>query len=82
MGGGNNGKSVFTKLMKALHGDDVSTTSMATLAASPYGAYDLLDKDINLDEELPNMTLQDTARLKKLTGNQHTRVEGKMESGI
>jgi putative DNA primase/helicase len=78
LGGGHNGKSVLFGLLTALHGaDNVSNVSIKTIAESPYGLHDLVDKDCNLNEELSSMYLRDTATLKKVTGRSRVRVEQK-----
>jgi phage/plasmid-associated DNA primase len=48
----------------------------------PYGLYDLVGKDINLDAELSSGAISDTAILKKITGRQRTRVEQKNQKAF
>lgn len=81
LGGGHNGKSVLFGLLTALHGqDNVSNVSMKTIAESPYGLHDLVDKDCNLNEEMTSAYLHDTATLKKVTGRGRVRVEQKWKA--
>jgi putative DNA primase/helicase len=64
-GFGGNGKSVIFNLLNALHGDDnVSHVSLKIILEQFFGLYDLLDKDVNLDAELSNQVIEDTAILK------------------
>jgi phage/plasmid-associated DNA primase len=82
-GGGSNGKSVLFGLLTALHGAaNVSNVSLKTMVERPYGLYDLVGKDINLDAELSSGAISDTAILKKITGRQRTRVEQKNQKAF
>jgi P4 family phage/plasmid primase-like protien len=82
-GGGSNGKSVLFGLLTALHGvGNVSNVSLKTMVERPYGLYDLVGKDINLDAELSSGAISDTAILKKITGRQRTRVEQKNQKAF
>jgi putative DNA primase/helicase len=82
-GFGGNGKSVLFNLLTALHGDDnVSHVSMRTILERPFGLYELVDKDVNLDSELSNAVIHDTAIVKKITGREITFVEGKHKTGF
>ena len=81
-GNGSNGKSVLFGLLTALHGAaNVSSVSLKTMIERPYGLFDLVGKDVNLDAELSN-TIYDTAILKKITGRQRTRVEQKNQKAF
>ena len=44
---------------------------------NPFALSDLENKDVNIDSELSSATIQDSAILKKLTGNQPIRIERK-----
>jgi P4 family phage/plasmid primase-like protien len=82
-GFGGNGKSVLFNLLTALHGEDnVSHVSMRTILERPFGLFELVDKDINLDSELSSNTLHDTAIIKKITGRERVFVEGKHKAGF
>jgi putative DNA primase/helicase len=74
-GYGGNGKSVVFNLLAALHGEgNVSHVSLKTILGRPFGLYELVDKDLNLDAELSSGVIEDTAILKKLTGRERTHV--------
>jgi phage/plasmid-associated DNA primase len=47
-----------------------------------FGLYDLLDKDVNLDAEVSNQLIEDTAISKRLTGRQPIRVEQKKKKAF
>lgn len=82
-GFGGNGKSVVFNLLTTMHGEDnVSHVSMKTILERPFGLYELVDKDINLDSELSNSILHDTAIIKKITGREITFVEAKHMAGF
>lgn len=75
---GSNGKSVLFIVLSKSHGPkNVSNVPLKTLIDRPFGPYALVGKNCNLDEELTNGPLPDTAILKKLTGNLEKYVEGK-----
>jgi putative DNA primase/helicase len=77
-GSGLNGKSVLLGVLTALHGiENVSNTSLKTIGERPFALFDLVDKCVNIDEELSNGMIDDTAILKKITGRRPTRVEQK-----
>jgi putative DNA primase/helicase len=77
-GYGANGKSVFTGLLSALHGSkNVSNVSLSSMLKNTFALSDLENKDVNIDSELSSSTIQDSAILKKLTGNQPIRIERK-----
>jgi putative DNA primase/helicase len=79
-GFGGNGKSVIFNLLNALHGDqNVSHVSIRVIMQRYFGLVDLVGKDVNLDAELSNDVIEDTAILKKLTGRQPIRVEQKRQ---
>jgi phage/plasmid-associated DNA primase len=77
-GYGSNGKSVFTDTLTALHGTkNVSNVSLSGILKNQFALSDLEGKDVNIDSELSNITIYDTAILKKLTGRQPIRIERK-----
>src|SRR5947208_725071 len=64
-GFGGNGKSVLFGVLTGLHGDDnVSHVSLKTIVERPFGTYELVDKDVNLDSELSSGIINDTGILK------------------
>ncbi len=79
-GYGSNGKSVFTGLLTSLHSErNVSNVSLSSLVGNRFALADLENKDVNIDIELSNVSIQDTSILKKLTGGrkQPIRIERK-----
>jgi putative DNA primase/helicase len=48
----------------------------------PFGLYELVYKDVNIDPELSTTMLHDTAIIKKVTGRERTFVEGKGKPGF
>ncbi|MGD9672127.1 MAG: phage/plasmid primase, P4 family [Candidatus Nitrosocosmicus sp.] len=79
-GEGGNGKSVFTGLLTALHGErNVSNVSLHSITNNTFALSDLEFKDVNVDTELSNVGAKDTSNLKKLTGGrkQPVRIERK-----
>ncbi|PWU80243.1 MAG: hypothetical protein DLM72_13225 [Candidatus Nitrosopolaris wilkensis] len=82
-GSGSNGKTVVFSLLTAVHGiGNVSNLSLKTIIERPFGLYDLVGKDCNLDAELSSGIIQDPAILKKITGRQQTRVEQKNQKAF
>lgn len=80
---GSNGKSVLFTILGESHGwKNVSNVSLEKLIDRPFGTYALVGKNCNLDAELTNKPIEDTALLKKLTGNQPQYVEGKNKEGF
>jgi phage/plasmid-associated DNA primase len=57
-------------------------TPQLTRVASIIMYIDLLDKDVNLDAELSNQLIEDTAILKKPTDTQPIRVEQKKQKAL
>ena len=83
LGGGSNGKSVLFGVLTALHGiANVSNVSLKTITERPFGLYDLVGKDCNLDAEMSSGVIEDTALLKKITGRQLIRVEQKNQKAF
>jgi putative DNA primase/helicase len=79
-GEGGNGKSVFTGLLTALHGEqNVSNVPLSAITSNTFALSDLEFKDVNVDTELSNVGAKDTTNLKKLTGGkrQPIRIERK-----
>ena len=82
-GDGSNGKSIVFGVLTGLHGSsNVSNASLKTLIDRPFGLFDLLGKNCNLDAELSSGKIEDTAILKKITGRQLFRVEQKNQKAF
>ena len=82
-GDGSNGKSIVFGVLTGLHGSsNVSNVSLKTLMERPFGLFDLLGKNCNLDAELSSGKIEDTAILKKITGRQLFRVEQKNQKAF
>ena len=80
---GGNGKGVLFGVIEGLHGAaNISNVSLKTIIERPFGLYDLVGKDVNLDNELSSTTIYDSAILKKITGRQPTRVEQKNQKAF
>jgi putative DNA primase/helicase len=83
LGDGSNGKSVLFGVLTALHGEgNVSNVSIRTMLERPFALYDFLGKNCNLDAELSTGKIDDTATLKKITGQQLVRVEQKNQKAF
>jgi P4 family phage/plasmid primase-like protien len=83
LGDGSNGKSVLFGVLTALHGEgNVSNVSIRTMLERPFALYDFLGKNCNLDSELSTGKIEDTATLKKITGQQLVRVEQKNQKAF
>jgi putative DNA primase/helicase len=66
-GFGLNGKTVFTSVLTAIHGKDtVSNVSLSQMLTDRFALADLENKDLNVDNELGNQSIRDTAILKRL----------------
>jgi putative DNA primase/helicase len=75
LGYGLNGKTVFTSVLTALHGkDNVSNVSLSQMLTDRFALADLENKDLNVDNELGNQSIRDTAILKRLTGGSRQRI--------
>jgi len=75
LGNGQNGKSVYTSVLTALHGvDHVSNVTLTDMIGDTFALADLEDKDLNIDNELGGETIKDTAVLKRLTGGSRQRI--------
>ena len=78
IGIGANGKSVFTALLTALHGQkNVSNVTLDSLINNRFAVADLENKNVNIDTELSSANIKNIAILKKLTGKQPIRIERK-----
>jgi len=83
LGDGSNGKSVLFGLLAALHGEsNVANVSIKSMLERPFALYDLVGKNCNLDAELSTGKIEDTAILKKITGQQLIRVEQKNQKAF
>ena len=70
-------------LLIALHGEtNVSNVSIKTMLERPFALYDLVGKNCNLDAELSTGKIEDTAILKKITGQQSVRAEQKNQKAF
>jgi P4 family phage/plasmid primase-like protien len=79
-GYGANGKSVFTRLITALHGPkNISNVQLSSMLKNRFALSDLENRYVNIDTELSSTTIHDTTVLKKLTGRQPVRIERKNE---
>ena len=76
---GNNGKSVYTSLISALHGpESISNVPLSVMLGSnkdKFASSDLEGKDVNIDIELVGQTIKDTATLKRLTSGSRQPVK-------
>ncbi len=79
-GEGSNGKTVYTKVLTSLHGDNnVSNVSLSEMLKDRFALSDLEDKDLNIDNELAGQTIKEASVLKRLTSGsrQHHRIQRK-----
>jgi putative DNA primase/helicase len=75
LGIGNNGKSVYTSTLTALHGpDNVSNVPLSEILGDRFALSDMENKDINIDNELTRQNIKETAVLKRLTGGSRQRI--------
>ena len=75
LGYGANGKTVFTSVLTGLHGkDNVSNVPLSQMLSDKFALADLENKDVNIDNELGNQSIRDTAILKRLTGGSRQRI--------
>jgi putative DNA primase/helicase len=75
LGYGSNGKTVYTSTMTAMHGqDNVSNVPLSQMLSDKFALADLENKDVNIDNELGNQSIRDTAVLKRLTGGSRQRI--------
>lgn len=78
IGFGANGKNVFLGILSHLHGmKNISNVSLQSLAKHRFALAQLENKNINIDTELSNRTIEDRSNLKKLTDNQPIMIERK-----
>ena len=72
---GANGKTVYTSVLTSLHGEDnVSNVPLTQMVSDRFALADLENKDVNIDNELGNQNIKDTAILKRLTGGSRQRI--------
>jgi len=79
-GKGSNGKTVYTKILTAMHGtDNVSYIPLSEMLGDRFALADLEGKDVNIDNELAGQTIKEASVLKRLTGGsrQKHRVQRK-----
>jgi putative DNA primase/helicase len=79
-GFGQNGKSVYTSILTALHGaQNVSNVPFSDMMGDRFAISDLEGKACNIDNELARDTIKETAVLKRLTGGsrQPVRIQRK-----
>lgn len=80
LGYGRNGKTVYTSIITIIHGrNNVSNVPLTQMLSNRFALIDLENKDVNIDNELDNSTIKQTAQIKRLTGGyrQPVRVENK-----
>jgi len=66
---------VFTSVITELHGaDHVSNVPLSQMVSDRFALSDLEKKDVNIDNELGNQNIKDTAILKRLTGGSRQRI--------
>lgn len=79
-GSGNNGKSVFLNLNRALIGwENTSSVSPQELESDRFAVADLYGKLLNICGDLPVKPLKDTTILKKITGLDPLRAQEKFK---
>jgi putative DNA primase/helicase len=75
LGYGSNGKTVYTSVTTAMHGqDNVSNVPLSQMLSDKFALADLENKDVNIDNELGSQGIRDTAVLKRLTGGSRQRI--------
>lgn len=78
LGIGANGRNVYTGILSSLHGfTNVSNISLKLLAENNFAIAGLENKDVNIDTELHQSTINDISTIKKLTGKQPISIERK-----
>jgi P4 family phage/plasmid primase-like protien len=81
VGGGDNGKGVFEKIMVNVIGsDNAMHDDLADLTENTFGAQRLRYSAANINSDIQGNTITETATLKKLTGRDWIRVEEKYET--
>ena len=69
---------MFIGVLSNLHGlGNISNVPLHSLVADRFASADLENKDVNVDTELSSSTINDMSQLKRLTGNQPTRIQRK-----
>jgi len=77
-GSGSNGKSVYTGLITAAHGNrNISNVPLRELLEDPFAFSNLENKSANIDPEVSTSKPVDPTILKRLTGKQLTRINRK-----
>ncbi len=72
---GANGKTVYTSVLTAIHGqENVSNVPLTEMLGDKFALSDLENKDINIDNELAGQTIKEAAVLKRLTGGSRQRI--------
>ncbi|MDY4079649.1 MAG: phage/plasmid primase, P4 family [Clostridium sp.] len=69
LGEGSNGKSLFINILKALHGDIVSTVSLKDIdgkGEQNFNLYNMIGRNINIDADASGARLEDTGNFKKI----------------
>lgn len=62
--------NVVFDVLTALHGsENVSNVSLKTIVERPFGLYDLVGKDCNLDAEMSSGVIKNITILKKIKGS-------------
>ena len=78
LGFGSNGKSVLMHVLTKLHGEDnIAHTSLVHLLGNRFSKMELEGKNINIDMEMSQASIEDMSVLKELTGSEPIRVEPK-----
>ena len=84
-GGGSNGKSLFINLLKALHGNVVSSVPFKSLDGSSgqnFDLYNMLGVNVNIDADASGTRLTETSNFKKLTSGDNVQLTKKGEQGV
>ena len=84
-GGGSNGKSLFINLLKALHGNVVSSVPFKSLDGSSgqnFDLYNMLGVNVNIDADASGTRLSETSNFKKITSGDNVQLTKKGEQGV
>ena len=85
LGEGNNGKSVFINLCKALAGDYCSAVPLKDLGSNRFAAYNLIGCNVNLEDDASGNKLKETNLIKSIATGGEISLERKgsqAEKGI
>jgi len=75
---GNNGKSLFDKIIHAVHGhNNISDVPLSDMLHDRFALSDLEGKDANIDDELEAKPMKDIGNIKRLAGNNPVRIQRK-----